>query len=69
MIIKPIVDKKPANNAISESRNGPNLTNGPLSNHVLNLLDHVVKALSQIYTGKFCRIARVTADDVIGVAK
>ena len=30
IIIRPIVERKPANNAMSESRNGPNLVNGPI---------------------------------------
>jgi hypothetical protein len=29
-IKKPIVERKPDNTAISESRNGPNVANGPI---------------------------------------
>ena len=41
------------------------------NNHVLNqFLNHVIKELNQIdMLVNFCKIARVTADDVIGVAK
>ena len=72
MIIKPIVERKPANNPISQSRRGPNLTNGPIKKYpcakpISRPRNNGVKP--NRYAGKFCKIARVTADDVIGVAK
>lgn len=70
--IKPIVDKKPANNPISELRKGPNFTKGPIkkypcANPISSPLSKGVNP--DRYAGKFCNINRVIADDVIGVAK
>ena len=72
MTIKPIVERKPDNNATSESRKGPNVTNGPIKKYPCAKPISIQRnkgVKPNRYAGKFCKIARVAADDVIGVAK
>ena len=70
--INPMVERKPANKAISELRNGPSFTNGPIKKYPC--AKPISKPRSKgvnpnRYAGRFRKIALVTADDVIGVAK
>ena len=70
--INPTVDKKPANNPISESRKGPNLANGPIKKYpcakpISKPRNNGVKP--NRYAGKFFKRARVNDEEVIGVAK
>jgi len=70
--IRPIVERKPASKPMSEFLNGPSLVNGPIKKYPC------ARPISKPrnrgvnpnrYAGKFFKIARVTADEVIGVAK